>query len=79
MAPSAEREKRKLIMRGSSLGSRPCWRTKPQFFRDCSPWTVARSTTAVTQPPSGQGIGSHAADDTRSDDDVCVPLHKARP
>ena len=32
------------------------------------------------QPPSGQEIGSRATDDARSDDDdVCVPIHKARP
>ena len=28
-----------------SSGSRPCWRTKPQFRRDCAPATCARSTT----------------------------------
>ena len=42
-------------------GSRPCWRTKPQFFRDCSPGTSlaprrrrachgARGKYAVAQP-----------------------------
>ena len=32
------------------------------------------------QPPPGQEIGSRATDDSRSDhDDVCVPLHRARP
>src|SRR6267142_1675591 len=35
---------------GSSTGSRPCWRTKPQFFRDCSPGTGPRSTTTTRAP-----------------------------
>src|SRR5438552_538094 len=35
---------------GISTGSRPCWRTKPQFFRDCSPGTDPRSTTTTRAP-----------------------------
>src|SRR2546422_5837396 len=38
------------ITRGSSTGSRPCWRTKPQFLRDCSPGTGPRSTTTTRAP-----------------------------
>src|SRR5438874_16261 len=38
------------ITSGISTGSRPCWRTKPQFFRDCSPGTDPRSSTTTRAP-----------------------------
>ena len=53
-APSSRSRPRQMrfdsTISGTSAGSRPCWRTKPQFFRDCSPATGARSTTTTRTP-----------------------------
>ena len=67
------------IMRGSSLGSLPAGARSPSSSATArrAPAPAPRRPRAA---PSGQEIGGRATDDSRpDDDDVCVPLHKARP